>query len=59
MRIQTALLISTSLLLAWATPTFAWKEDRSAGVISIAEVHEKAESGDLVPNSINIKTYYS
>ena len=48
MRVHTILLISTVLLFAWTTPTFAWKDDSPAGVISIAEVNEKAESGDLV-----------
>jgi hypothetical protein len=48
MRIHTVLMISTVLLIAWVTPTFAWKDGPTGGVLTIAEVNEKAEAGDLV-----------
>ena len=45
---RTALLISSALMLAFATPAVAWKGDLAAAVLTVATVNEKAESGDLV-----------
>jgi len=40
--------VSLALLVALLVPALAWKGGGSAGVLPIAEVLEKAESGDVV-----------